>query len=320
MIDNVKQNGGKVKEIWYHVGVLPKRSNINPLGYRCFWAAEKCLRASLHIKDSSADWICDGKRVVIKGKNAYLGTSLVEIPGIGIFESRPNSDSCAWLYPSLYGVPDITNFYQGTLRFIGWGETFQGLIELGFANVAQPIEDSLKTHKDVILKLCGNTKDMDPKKAVALKLNIPLYSDVIRRFDWLGLFSDQKIEVRDSYCDFMTNVLVKALGKFQDQDEETDQVIMYYRMIADYPNKQQEIISLTHAIAKAGSKRNMCSKLTSQTAAMIARMILENSLNLTGLHYPLLPEVYNPVLEEYEKDGIICNEEVHDTLYCKPSI
>ncbi len=38
-------------------------------------------------------------------------------------------------------------------------------------------------------------------------------------------------------------------------------------------------------------------------------MILEGEINLTGVHIPVLPEIYEPVLGELERLGIVCEEE-----------
>jgi saccharopine dehydrogenase (NADP+, L-glutamate forming) len=37
-------------------------------------------------------------------------------------------------------------------------------------------------------------------------------------------------------------------------------------------------------------------------------MILDGELDLTGVHIPVLPEIYKPVLEELAQLGIVCAE------------
>ncbi len=41
-----------------------------------------------------------------------------------------------------------------------------------------------------------------------------------------------------------------------------------------------------------------------------ATLILEGKLHLTGLHIPVLPEIYNPVLERLEEEGIRFHEHI----------
>ena len=123
LIDDVHARGGEIIDLWYHVGVLPCNRHVNPFGYKCFWAPKKSIFASVKIKDGSGDWIQDSKIPLITGDKVYLATRMVEVPNIGTFESRPNSDSGAYLYPHVYGIDNVKNFYHGTLRFPGWGET-----------------------------------------------------------------------------------------------------------------------------------------------------------------------------------------------------
>jgi len=43
-------------------------------------------------------------------------------------------------------------------------------------------------------------------------------------------------------------------------------------------------------------------------AAVGARMILEGEIDLTGVHIPVLPEIYEPVLDELERLGTAFEE------------
>jgi saccharopine dehydrogenase-like NADP-dependent oxidoreductase len=40
-----------------------------------------------------------------------------------------------------------------------------------------------------------------------------------------------------------------------------------------------------------------------------AKLILESKIQLTGLHIPVIPEIYEPVLKELELNGIKFNEQ-----------
>jgi saccharopine dehydrogenase-like NADP-dependent oxidoreductase len=311
IIDEVHAKGGEILDIWYHVGVLPCNADINPFSYKCFWAPKKALFASVKIKDGAGDWIKDSQVPLINGDEIYLQTTTVEVPNIGTFESRPNSDSGAYLYPQVYGIENVRNFYQGTLRFPGWGETFQGLINLGFSDTQSRPELAQKTYQQIVLALCG-AKTGDAKARVAQKLGLPVSDDVIARYEWLGLFDDKPIiPPKDSlsYCDIISDLLVDKLGVYQKGDEDVDQIIMYYNILVQYPDRKERIISITHPSAKPGDY-SICSQLTSKTAAMIARRLLEGSLEITGLKYPTIPEIYRPVLQEYAEEGIRSHETV----------
>ncbi|NEP01476.1 MAG: hypothetical protein F6K58_23030 [Symploca sp. SIO2E9] len=311
LIDDVHAKGGEVIDLWYHVGVLPCNPNINPFGYKCFWAPKKSLFASVKIKDGSGDWIKDSQIPLITGDKVYLATRIVEVPNIGTFESRPNSDSGAYLYPQVYGIDNVKNFYHGTLRYPGWGATFQGLIDLGFSDTQLRPNLLQKTYKEIVLELCGNNNG-DLKELVAKRLGIAVSDDIIMRYEWLGLFDDKPIiPPKDSlsYCDVISDLLVQRLGVHHKGDQNLDQIIMYYDLLVQYPERKERIISITNPSAKQGDY-SMCSQMTSKTAAMIARRLLEGSLDILGLKYPTIPEIYQPVLQEYAEEGISSQETV----------
>jgi saccharopine dehydrogenase-like NADP-dependent oxidoreductase len=44
-------------------------------------------------------------------------------------------------------------------------------------------------------------------------------------------------------------------------------------------------------------------------AAIGVRMILQGEIDLTGVHTPVIPEIYEPILEELERLGISFVEE-----------
>jgi saccharopine dehydrogenase (NADP+, L-glutamate forming) len=44
--------------------------------------------------------------------------------------------------------------------------------------------------------------------------------------------------------------------------------------------------------------------------AITALLIIENKINLTGLHIPIDAKIYEPVLQELEKAGIVFEEKI----------
>jgi saccharopine dehydrogenase (NADP+, L-glutamate forming) len=42
-----------------------------------------------------------------------------------------------------------------------------------------------------------------------------------------------------------------------------------------------------------------------------AKLILENRMTISGLHIPIIPEIYEPVLEELASEGIHFREEIN---------
>jgi saccharopine dehydrogenase (NADP+, L-glutamate forming) len=58
------------------------------------------------------------------------------------------------------------------------------------------------------------------------------------------------------------------------------------------------------------SLRTAMAKTVGLPLGIAARLILENRIRLKGLHIPIIPEIYDPVLHELELQGIRFEETV----------
>jgi hypothetical protein len=57
-------------------------------------------------------------------------------------------------------------------------------------------------------------------------------------------------------------------------------------------------------------------------AAIAVRMMLENKFQITGVHRPVMPQIYNPVLDELKTLGIEMIEEYglpESEMICPPT-
>ena len=54
--------------------------------------------------------------------------------------------------------------------------------------------------------------------------------------------------------------------------------------------------------------RTAMAKTVGLPLGIAARLILEGKMNLTGLHIPIIPDIYEPVIRELEEHGIAFEE------------
>jgi hypothetical protein len=99
------------------------------------------------------------------------------------------------------------------------------------------------------------------------------------------------------------------LGKMQYDEGERDILVMQHEFIAEYPDKKEKIISTMIDYGIPGGDTSM-SRTVGLPSSIAARMILQGELRLTGVHRPVTPEIYNPILAELEKLGIGFKEKV----------
>ncbi len=93
------------------------------------------------------------------------------------------------------------------------------------------------------------------------------------------------------------------------REGERDMVVLVHEFRAVYPDREERITSTLIDFGIPGGDTAMA-RTVGYPAAIAARLILEGSLRLTGVHIPVLPEIYEPVLEELESLGIRVTERV----------
>ena len=90
---------------------------------------------------------------------------------------------------------------------------------------------------------------------------------------------------------------------------ERDMIILRHHFEIEYPDHVEDILSqmIGYGIPNGDS---VMSRTVSLPAAIAIRLILEGKMTLTGVHIPVLPEIYEPVLAELAEMGIRFEETV----------
>jgi len=300
IIHDVESNGGKVISFKSTTGALPAHeANNNPFGYKFSWSPRGVLLASRN----SAKWLEDGREVSTPGEQLFENYYLQEIPKVGTFENYPNRDSTP--YKDIYGLKDAKTVYRGTFRFVGWCETLRNIVTLGWLSDKPVHGFSGKTYGDLTRHLIDAKPGEDLSKATAKHLDLKPYSTVIKRLEWLGLFSNELLPTdKDNPLDYL-NVL--TLSKMPLGKHEQDMVIMHHEFVVEYPSKKEYVTStlVDYGIPKGDTS---IARTVGLPAAIAVKMILQNKINMTGVHIPVIPEIYNPILEELEGIGIKFDE------------
>jgi len=301
IIHDIKHNKGRILSFRSTTGALPSHeANTNPFGYKFSWSPRGVLLASRN----AAQWLEQSHIVNVPGKTLFEHYIIQDIPGVGSFENYPNRNSLP--YKDIYGLTDAHTVYRGTFRMTGWCETLRTIAALGWLQDTAPKGFSGQTYGDFTRFFLGaGTKD-DLAKAAARYLRLPPYATVIKRLEWLGLFSDQPLPTdRNTPLDYL-NVL--TLQKMTLGTQERDMVIMHHEFVAEYDTHKEYITStlLEYGIPKGDSA---VARTVALPAAIAVRMIAEETIKSTGVHIPVSPEIYEPILQELETLGIHFKEE-----------
>jgi len=289
VIHEIHDKGGKLVGFISFCGGLPAaEANTNPFGYKFSWSPTGVLLAG----KNSAQYLQDGKEVLIPSEKLFESYSLRTIEGLGVFEGYPNRNSLPYI--DLYGVPETKTMLRGTLRYVGWCETIRALVRL---NVFDQEEKDWtgQTFADFLRKQLG-TRAKDVKKAVSDRLGISPGLAILRRLEWLGLFSDEPLPLpKGSALDIMSARMTDKLAYLPG---ERDMICLQHEFFASYPKTGREkIVSTLIDYGIPGGDSSMA-RTVGLPPAIGTRLILEGKIRETGVHIPVKPEIYLPILAE----------------------
>jgi saccharopine dehydrogenase-like NADP-dependent oxidoreductase len=149
-----------------------------------------------------------------------------------------------------------------------------------------------------------NSSGIRLEARVAGVLGISPTGSILNNLRYLGLFSDEKIgeNVRTS-----ADVLVKMLNnKMPLPKGARDVVILQHEILAQYnedSNRREKIISTLIEYGEPDGFTAI-SKTVGLPAAIAVKLLMTGKLEERGCHIPINKEIYTPVLDELEREGI----------------
>ncbi len=299
LIHDVQNRGGKLLQFESFTGGLlaPESEKDNPWKYKFTWNPRNVVIAG---SGGAVKFIQEKTYKYIPYHQLFRRTETIDLDGFGRYEGYANRDSLS--YRSIYGLDDIPTLYRGTLRRPGFCKAWDVFVKLGATDDSYKIENSDElTYRDFInLFLAYN-----PTDSVELKLmhylKIDQDSDIMEKLEWLGIFSDKKVQVKNATP---AQILQHILHQKWDLDpDDKDMIVMYHKIGYELNGEQKQIESSMRVIGDDQTYTAMA-KTVGLPVAIAAKMILNGTISTPGVHLPITAEVYNPVLEELENYGI----------------
>jgi len=290
IIHEVEAKGGEITSFTSYCGGLPApEANTNPWGYKFSWSPIGVLLAG----KNSARYIKDGQLVEIQSEDLFDNYVIWPIEGLGDFEGYPNRDSVPYI--ELYGIQSTKTMLRGTLRNIGWCSTLKKVADIGLLDKEEK-DWTGYTYKSFMKSLMDNPEEPDLRKALATYLDLEVNSEILDRFEWLSLLSDEPVPVEKGGA--IDILAARMIDKMSLAEGERDMIVLQHTFEAAYPEGHGERITSTLIDYGIPHGDSAMSRTVGLPPAIGTKLILEGKIDKSGVYIPVEPDIYIPVLQE----------------------
>lgn len=301
IIDHVHAKGGKIEEFYSLCGALPAPEACdNPFNYKFSWSPKGVVMAG----NNDAQYLYKAQNIKTPTEDLFKDTFCVDFPQVGNLEVYPNRDSIQYI--DIYSIPEVKTMFRGTFRYKGWCETLDVIKKLGLITYNNITMEG-KTYAELLAYLIGADDSENIKQQVADYLGIDIHAHAIKALEWLGLFEEKLINrTEDSTFELVSDLMI---DKMQLGQNERDMVAMLHVILASYPDGSKEVIKARMLDFGSPANDTSVARTVALPAAVGVELILEGIIKVKGVFRPVIPEIYNPVLERLEDLNINMIEE-----------
>ncbi len=298
LIHDIKKQGGKITSFKSHCGgLISPESDDNPWHYKITWNPANVVMAG-----SAGAIYRDNERTIEVPYSEIFNddNNLVDVPALFTLAWYANRNSLSYL--ETYQLHDVKTFIRTTLRYPSFCRGWNKMVKLGFVN-----KNDLEEIKNCETFLDWfNTKK---NKLVLLNEDDFFNDEFLEQIDYLKMRNNERIPVEISNSALLIQYLLEKNLVMKPNDK--DMIVMLHEIdyIIDNRNKKTRSV----LIVKGNDQiHTAMAKTVGLPLGIAAKLILENKIQLTGLHIPVIPEIFEPVLKELELNGIKFNEEPNE--------
>ena len=303
VIDYIKEKEAKIILFEsYTGGLMAPESDNNLWNYKFTWNPRNVVLAG---QGGPAKFLQQGYNKYIPYNKLFKRTQILQVENYGSFEGYPNRDSLK--YRNIYGLGDIKTLCRGTIRKVGFSESWDVFVQLGMTDDSYIIENSknMKFRDFVDLFLPYNAKDKVELKLQKL-LKISEKELIWSKLLELDIFSDQKTITLDKATP--AQILEFILCKSWTLDpSDKDMIVMTHKFVYELNNKKYQIDSNMVCIGEDQTYTAMA-KTVGLPLAIATLAILNSKITIKGVQLPVKKDIYNPILKELIEYGIEFNE------------
>ncbi|MFC3879018.1 saccharopine dehydrogenase family protein [Algoriphagus namhaensis] len=280
-------------------GLLSPENEDNPWKYKFTWNPRNVVLAG----QGTSRYIEQGKLKFVPYHKLFKRLDTFQFEEIGNFEGYPNRDSLS--YRSVYGLEKIPTMRRGTLRREGYCKAWDIFVQLGMT------EDTYEVNlpEDFTLRDFLNTfLPYHPSDPVEEKLT-EMFSDLdfptFEKIQWLGFFSKDLVPLtKGTPAQILQRILEKHWTL---APEDKDMIVMRHVFEIKTP-QGMKIVNSSLVCKGQDSVYTAMAKTVGLPLAIAVDQFLDGNIQARGLHIPVIPEIYIPILNSLAESGISFSE------------
>jgi len=302
IIDKIKNKGGKLLAFTSNTGglVAPESDN-NPWNYKFTWNPRNVVLAG----QGTSKYIEKGTYKYIPYTQLYRRIYKTSVLNMGEFDVYANRDSLS--YREVYGLQNIPTLFRGTMRRHGYCQAWDVFVQLGATDDTYQLENVDKmTYRDFINLFLPYDEQLTVEKKLCKIFSIKPSSEIMKKLIWLGIFEKRPIKMTHATPAQVLQHILEEKWTLSPGDK--DMIVMQHKFEYELAGQRKEITSSLVVIGKDSVETAMAITVGTPVA-IAAEMLLKGQIKVTGVQIPVIPELYNPILNELEKYGIKFVEE-----------
>jgi len=302
IIHEAKANGDRIVSFKsYCGGLLAPESEDNPWDYKFTWNPKNVVLAG----QGTSRYLENGELKLVPYHQLFNRLETISFEALGDFEGYPNRDSLN--YQEVYKLANVHTLLRGTLRRRGYCAAWNVLVQLGMCDDTY----ELNLPEGTTLRQFLNTfLPYHPTLTVEEKLAELMHNltfDSWEKIQWLGFFGNDRLpRLSGSPASLLQAILEKNWKLYP---EDKDMIVMQHLFDIQTKTGLKRVTSSLICYGEDSTYTAMA-KTVGLPLAIAVDLFLDGKINQFGLHIPVIPEIYEPILAELEELGIRFEEKV----------
>ena len=287
----------------YCGGLLAPQSEDNPWKYKFTWNPRNVVLAG----QGTSKFLVHGEVKLVSYQQLFKRVETISFPGLGDFDGYPNRDSLN--YQAIYGLEQVDTLLRGTLRRSGFCKAWDVFVQLGMtddtASLQLPLGCTYRQFLNTFLPWSDQLTVEEKLAEVIPDLDFPTFE----KLQWLGLFEAIPLPITEGSPAQLLQAILEVHWSLQPEDR--DLIVMQHQFEIQTQTGIKKVISSLVEVGQDAVYTAMA-KTVGLPLAIVVDIFLKGKISLRGLRLPVVPELYIPILEALEKEGIRFEERVVD--------